>query len=465
VTSQRRSPDSRQSFAGGHLAIQFGEGTSDSVTAPLISAAFESVDTLTLLQDHSIRQFSRLFELGDEGRDETRRVSRRPVFSLLPETLRLVLEFVNERDKRISAINEWVRRRAQSFLIQPPQASSDPAFLREQAQLHLVENGGLCFLSQQCLEIASLESQSPGCRTAACLALALFTYIARVLDYSVAFHRKLIDDACSFPDLPPSLLGLLREIASESADVAQPAFEQWFRGEVRIGLSHVEAAQWRVEKASSATKVGPPDQTAELRCHGQTWAIVFRGRSPIHLPDRLGLRLIAVLLNNPGVRLEALRLVQLAARGVTPAIFLPQGEAPDSRSSSSNCATLMDQQGMDDLRDKSESLQQEIESAEEAGDGESAATLRDELERLGQQQRKLVDKRGRRRRFAGPSEKARQSATQAIVRGIQAIRSKDPELAAHLQSAIRRGHTLAYHPVEGAQWRVFGPKKPEANSA
>jgi hypothetical protein len=71
--------------------------------------------------------------------------------------------------------------------------------------------------------------------------LALVIYVGRVVDLSVAFLRQIGAAACLLPNIPASLIELLREVASDSRDVSEAEFEGAIVATSRRGLSFAEA--------------------------------------------------------------------------------------------------------------------------------------------------------------------------------------------------------------------------------
>ncbi|HEV7734256.1 MAG TPA: AAA family ATPase [Candidatus Binatia bacterium] len=172
-----------------------------------------------------------------------------------------------------------------------------------------------------------------------------------------------------------------------------------------------------------------------LRREGEYWTIAFGGTT-VRLRTSRGLALLAILLRHPGVPVRAIDLVADgppadAARRVL--FFGDAGEVLDVRAKRAY-----------ELR--AEQLSEMLAHARSAGDGESAASVHEELGFVRAELSRGVGIGGRPRRAASNEERARVSATRALRGAIDKIADVHTALGQHLRVTIRTGTTCAYVP-------------------
>jgi hypothetical protein len=99
-------------------------------------------------------------------------------------------------------------------------------------------------------------------------------------------------------------------------------------------------------------------------------------------------------------------------------------------------------------------LEQELEEAQERGDGEAAAAAREELDALITALTAAYGLTGRPRRSPDPVERARKAVTRRIRNAMRRITRAHPRLGQHLAASIRTGEFCSYQPEQAILWSV-----------
>jgi tetratricopeptide (TPR) repeat protein len=166
-----------------------------------------------------------------------------------------------------------------------------------------------------------------------------------------------------------------------------------------------------------------------FRREGEYWTIGFAGRS-IRLKHSKGLLYLAALLAQPGHEIPAVDLANLADGSV-------RGD---------NGGNVLDARARDQYRRRIETLQGEIDEADEWADSERASRSRAELEFLVHELAAATGLGGRDRTFGSSAERARQRVKKAIATTLARIDAQHPELGRHLTATIRTGYGCRYEP-------------------
>jgi tetratricopeptide (TPR) repeat protein len=168
---------------------------------------------------------------------------------------------------------------------------------------------------------------------------------------------------------------------------------------------------------------------------GDYWTITFAG-STVRLRTSKGLGLLAQLLHRPGAPVRAIDLVGHEPSDGGRRQFLYFGDAGE----------VLDARAKRAYELRAEQLSEMLANARSAGDGEGAATVKEELGFVTTELARGVGMGGRHRRAASNTERARVSATRALRAAIDKISAVHPALGRHLQKTIRTGATCAYEP-------------------
>jgi len=181
---------------------------------------------------------------------------------------------------------------------------------------------------------------------------------------------------------------------------------------------------------------------AAFRRDGEYWSIVF-DRDDFKLRDSKGLQYLATLLAEPGREFLALDLAREAHE---------PGQPTDADDGSlrerglGDAGVQLDADAKAAYRTHLHELQEELNDAEAAHDGERAEKAREEMEFLGRELARAVGLGGRDRAAGSASERARLSVTRAIRLALDRITDYSPALGDHLNSTIRTGTYCSYRP-------------------
>lgn len=224
-----------------------------------------------------------------------------------------------------------------------------------------------------------------------------------------------------------------RERAHElaaAADIGLPSIAAALR-EVREGLAPPGAAA--ATTPTTATSGGPAVGT--FRRDGATWELSFAGRT-VRVRDAAGLRDLRELLTRPDEAVSVLELV--GSDGASP--------------TGDRGADALDERARREVRARLRALDAAEADAEAAGDGERAALVREERQRLAEQVARDVGLRGRARRIGDPVERARKTVSTRIRRSIDRIERAHPALGRHLDRSVDTGTWCRYRPAEPVRW-------------
>lgn len=193
------------------------------------------------------------------------------------------------------------------------------------------------------------------------------------------------------------------------------------------------------------------------------WTIAFGRKPSFRLSDSKGLGYLAVLVKNPAIQIHALDLVSGDASATfnnQSAMLAKMSEeqlaaAGMTRARGSDAGEMLDQQAKVQYVSRLRELSELLEEAKSRNDIEGASALEDEREMLMRELSRAVGLRGKDRRAASDSERARINVTRALKAAINRIVEREPELGLHLSKAVRTGTYCSYAPVLGAHfaWR------------
>ena len=180
-----------------------------------------------------------------------------------------------------------------------------------------------------------------------------------------------------------------------------------------------------------------PLARASFRREGMVWELAYAERT-VQLPDARGLRDIGYLLARRG---EVVSVLELA------------GE-PGVGASGDRGDAALDDRARREIRAALRRLDDAEAEADAAGDGERAALVREERQKLAEAVSRDLGLGGRSRRVGDPVERARKTVSVRIRRTIAAIERAHPELGRHLERSIDTGTWCAYRPAEPVDWRT-----------
>jgi predicted ATPase len=222
---------------------------------------------------------------------------------------------------------------------------------------------------------------------------------------------------------------------------------------VRLGDLLALARAEAITIARKATDHQPPVDaggaqrgSGELVRRGDLWSVTY-ACVEAHLPNLKGVHDLAALLAQPGRELAALDL----ASG--PGIPGPRTPAPEGFGGSGDLGEQLDATARAAYKARIQQLQDELDSADAAGDAERAARAQEEMDFIARELSAAYGLRGP-RRTGDPAEKARAAVTGRIRAAIVKIGAAHPALGRHLAASVRTGRFCSYQPAEAITWTV-----------
>ena len=195
----------------------------------------------------------------------------------------------------------------------------------------------------------------------------------------------------------------------------------------------------------AALGVGASTPTAErddsvdrytFRREGDTWLLVWEGCSA-HVRHTKGMADLARLLATPRTEVHVLDLIEAGAT-------VDEGAPGDA----------LDPTARRQYRARLAEIESDLGEADEHADVGRSERLHLERDALVAELSAAYGLGGRARRQGDSSERARSAVTQRIRDAITRIGRVQPELAGHLQRAVRTGTFCAYEPDSPIDWRL-----------
>ena len=187
----------------------------------------------------------------------------------------------------------------------------------------------------------------------------------------------------------------------------------------------------------SVESIRGPGTDAELIRNGDVWSIGWGG-SRQHVKHAKGLADIATLVQNPGIGIAALTLVDGMPHGATGISSQP----------------LLDEQARREFRRRVRDIDAELGEAEAHGDLSRQGKLSEERQALLAELSAAAGLGMRSRAFPSDAERARKAVTARLRDAIARVRSVHPSLGEHLDGAIVTGLTCVYKPTLPIRWRT-----------
>lgn len=239
-----------------------------------------------------------------------------------------------------------------------------------------------------------------------------------------ANSRALLAEALARRDLPGD--------ADRAARLGSEAREAY----LAMGLAERAAGVGRTAPPGPAASAQPP-AGGSLRRDGDVWRVEFRGTGAA-VRHVKGMADLAVLLRSPGKEVHALDLVG--------------GGGPHQGSA----GPVLDERAKAAYRDRLAELDEDLTTADVAGDGEAFARAESERDFILAELGAAYGLGGRARRTGDDAERARSAVTWRVRDAIKRIERAHPDAGAHLRRSIRTGTFCAYDPEGGAAWEVTG---------
>jgi hypothetical protein len=165
---------------------------------------------------------------------------------------------------------------------------------------------------------------------------------------------------------------------------------------------------------------------------GESWRIECDGVA-FHLKDVKGVRLLAVLVANPG---REYHVLDLDGRTRRHKGAVDRGDAGE----------VLDTEARRQYRARIDALRGELEEAEEWNDPGRAQKAREELVLLERELSRAVGLGGRGRRAGTAAERARINVQRRIRDAIRRIEAHHPDLARTLERSVKTGSYCSYNP-------------------
>jgi hypothetical protein len=246
-----------------------------------------------------------------------------------------------------------------------------------------------------------------------------------------------LDEAAAFAERAGALPGLALSLQAAAAALrlrqAPGDRQQASACQARAG----EIAE-RLGVPGLLSRLTPTAGQWSLRRDGQDW-ILQAGTEQARLRDSRGLHYLRALLAAPGSEIPAL---DLAAGG-------PGLAATDTE-------PLLDAAARNTYRRRIRELDDELATADRAGDSTAADKAHQERQALIGELRRATGLAGRPRRATADAERARVNVTRTLRATIDRITMAAPIAGAHLNSSIRTGTLCRYQPAPGgpARWQT-----------
>ena len=158
--------------------------------------------------------------------------------------------------------------------------------------------------------------------------------------------------------------------------------------------------------------------------------------------DRKGMRHLARLLASPGRDIHVLDLVAADAGNPVPG----KDNAAAAHLAFGDAGPMLDAKAKQAYRRRLAEIEDDIDDARAADDHRREAQADTEREFLIRELSRAVGLGGRDRRAGSASERARAGVTRATRQAIARIKQHQPDLAEHLERAIRTGTYCSYLP-------------------
>ena len=217
-------------------------------------------------------------------------------------------------------------------------------------------------------------------------------------------------------------------------------------------VSYNQSSEQKVQEKVTTLHEDIPKYLAIFRKEADVWRILFAGKT-IFLKDTLGLRYIYELLKKPRKEFDTLELLQKVQSNKTDdgaeIVLFKEGELGDmnmSLSSDDSSSEVIDEQAKMEYEKRIKQLHEKIECADKVKEKEVIQEMKQELNDLQSFLKKNTGLRGKSRKFASPSEQARTSIRNAIMRSLEKIKECNMPLYEYFKITIKTGYECMYQP-------------------
>jgi hypothetical protein len=184
---------------------------------------------------------------------------------------------------------------------------------------------------------------------------------------------------------------------------------------------------------------------ATAKREGEVWSFEFDGRT-IRVRDSKGVRLLAELLSNPGLELDALQLDRGADAAPASSVRAAMPAELSVDDPGTGAGPALDETAKSAYRRRLDDLREELDEAERWGDPERIARAREEIDFIARELSSAVGLGGRDRPQAAAAERARVNVTRAVKTAIRRLSEQDVALGAELRATVHTGRFCTYRP-------------------
>ncbi len=190
---------------------------------------------------------------------------------------------------------------------------------------------------------------------------------------------------------------------------------------------------------------------------GMYWTIAYKGKETL-VADGKGLHYLARLLRYPGREIHVLDLAACHESANAGSGAFDMSSAAELQWSKQSAETLyagplgdagahLDAQAKSSYKRRLTELREELLGAKQCGDEQHAFALEEEIDALIGELRRATGLRGRDRKAASATERARVNITRTIKLALARIGRVHPELESHLVASVKTGTFCRYQPA------------------
>jgi hypothetical protein len=207
------------------------------------------------------------------------------------------------------------------------------------------------------------------------------------------------------------------------------------------------------QKSQAIPTVTPSGNVFRLMPDGVKWEIQYGGQK-VQLPPVKGFELIRRLLENPGIRIPAVVLMERNAGSGGAAG--PDGGAHAAVSASAG-SPVIDSRTRREVEENLRNIQDQIEIAQDVGNHARASELREKASELRDYLGASTGLGGRTRLIGSDLERSRKAADRRYTTALKHIKKTLPALHHHLSTSISGGNRYVYEPGETISWHTSTP--------
>jgi hypothetical protein len=189
-----------------------------------------------------------------------------------------------------------------------------------------------------------------------------------------------------------------------------------------------------------------------------TWDFKFNHLTYPPMPHRKGFAHIQHLLQNPNKAIKSVELISLVS---VSNVCHEQDDVGDLLDNglriveSSNLGQVIDNHAARQYEERMVALKDLIKDATEDGDTEAKEVYKEELDFLFSEFKKHIDSKGRPKKIKTDARKISQAIAKNVRNAIKDMSLQCPELANHLDIAIKTGAVCEYRPSIAIEWGFY----------